>query len=491
MPVAAVILFVAGGCVTESGSYQDAKVYPKALYGEVVQRSFRYEGPGRNPVIVIHGFLGAQLVDDHDGELVWGRFSLGEMLRGSNYRKLTHPMKFGVPLRELQSDVKPTALLEKSEIQFLGFQISMDNYDVLVNSLAAAGYVPDTRLLPQDKHFYSQFIFYYDWRRDIAENAAKLAGFIQEKRQYLQRQYLELYGLSDYDVHFDLIGHSMGGLVARYYLRYGAEPLPEDEDAAFPLTWAGSRYVDKVVVIGTPNAGYVDTLIEMTAGLRLVSGAPAYEPAVVGSFVSAYQMLPDAGRGHVVWSDNGEEVDYFHPEVWETLNWGLASPAEDSWLARILPETESAEERRKIALDHLRKCLKQARIFKRVMLEYGDPPENVAVYLIAGDAVETNHTLGVDRKNGKIEVLRREAGDGKVTAASARLDLRDGGEWVPFAVSPIDWTGVFYLQGGHMGIMNGDAFASNLRYVLLAWPTAYQRSHREEYLELMTHGTGN
>ena len=46
-------------CTTiESGSYQDQKTYGKTVYTEVMQKSFDYEGPGRNPVIVIHGLLG-------------------------------------------------------------------------------------------------------------------------------------------------------------------------------------------------------------------------------------------------------------------------------------------------------------------------------------------------------------------------------------------------------------------------------------------------
>lgn len=55
-------------CTTiESGSYQDQKTYGKTVYTEVMQKSFDYEGPGRNPVIVIHGLLGSKLADRRDG----------------------------------------------------------------------------------------------------------------------------------------------------------------------------------------------------------------------------------------------------------------------------------------------------------------------------------------------------------------------------------------------------------------------------------------
>lgn len=45
----------------------------------------------------------------------------------------------------------------------------------------------------------------------------------------------------------------MGGLIARYYLRYGTENL--NENGSLPqLSWAGSKLVEHLVVIGTPNA---------------------------------------------------------------------------------------------------------------------------------------------------------------------------------------------------------------------------------------------
>ncbi len=43
----------------------------------------------------------------------------------------------------------------------------------------------------------------------------------------------------------------MGGLVLRYYLRYGAQPLPED--GSIPrLTWAGAANVANAILVATP-----------------------------------------------------------------------------------------------------------------------------------------------------------------------------------------------------------------------------------------------
>ena len=237
----------------ESGSYQDPKVNSQVVYSEVMKKSMEYEGPARNPVVVIHGLLGSKLVDGK-GVNIWGSFSLGEMLSGNKLSRLAHPMEHGVPLAGLHSDVHPHGLLDRSQIRVLGLSFDYEGYNTLVDTLAASGFVPDDRPLPNNKKFYSQFIFYYDWRRDISENAARLKEFIFEKRQYLQAVYYELYGLRNYDVHFDLIGHSMGGLVARYFMRYGGTRLTDDGSLP-PLNWEGANTVDRVVIIATPNAG--------------------------------------------------------------------------------------------------------------------------------------------------------------------------------------------------------------------------------------------
>ncbi len=38
---------------------------------------------------------------------------------------------------------------------------------------------------------------------------------ILKQRKYLQKEYEKLYGIKDYDVQFDIVAHSMGGLLSR------------------------------------------------------------------------------------------------------------------------------------------------------------------------------------------------------------------------------------------------------------------------------------
>jgi len=203
------------------GSYDSKSVYNRPLYSNIAKQSMAYEGIERNPVIVVHGFLGAKLKNFKTGENVWGEFKGIDIVKGytgEELRGLSIPMEMGKNLRDLKNDVRPFAILNNVDVRIMGFHFNMDAYDKMLEILSKAGYVPEVKPLPEGKHFSSLFVFYYDWRRDLPENAANLHEFILQKRAYMQEQYKKNYGVADYDVQFDIVAHSMGGLLSRYYL---------------------------------------------------------------------------------------------------------------------------------------------------------------------------------------------------------------------------------------------------------------------------------
>ena len=463
------------GC-SATGSYRSQEVYSRSMYSKIARRSMDYEGVARNPVIVIHGFLGAKLAKNNTGELVWGSFTGIKDLDDDKIRALSHPMAIGKKLSELPCTSQPIGLLDRVRMRLLGVPFYLSAYDNLIDILIESGYMEEGAPLPENKKYASLFVFYYDWRRDIPENAARLHRFILEKRAYMQQQYKNFYGVDGYDVQFDVVAHSMGGLLTRYYLRYGDQDLPDD--GAMPkLDWRGSKYLDKIAILGTPNAGYLDTFLEMTNGLELSPGAPVYPPGLIGTYATYYQMLPHTNTRSVVYEDDpeGEPVDLFNPEVWIGQQWGLADQKQDEILQIILPEVASRDERHRIALDHLTKCLKRARQFTAAMRIRTLPPDDVTLALFVGDAVPTTRRAVVNRQTGEIEVSEYEAGDGKVLSSSARMDEREGGVWTPFENSPIKWHYVMHLRAAHMGLTNSNEFADNLRYYLLVFPTPKQQ----------------
>lgn len=477
------LLLLLTGCETAVGSYQSRQSFEKPLFSELAERSFEYEGPLRNPVIVVHGLLGAKLRDDATGKEFWGTFGPAAQTPEEMYM-FAHPMGIGKKLSELTNGTSAYTMLDHANIQLMGFSFTVAGYSDFITLLQKCGYYSDSRPLPPGKNFHTQFFFYYDWRRDIPENAARFHRFILEKRAYLQKEYRRLYKLKDYDVHFDIISHSMGGLLSRYYLRYGAQDLPEDGFSLPALNWEGAKYIDKLMVIATPNAGYVDTVLEMAGGLQLAAGAPVYPPALFGTFPAFYQMLPLTEFRPLVWEDDpgGPAPDVFDPVLWREMGWCLADPGQDAVLQILLPGIKNKEERRQIALDHQAKCLKRAKHFTRSLQYPAEPPGNVMITLFAGDAVETVREAKVNRRTGKLAISRYDAGDGKILASSARFDRSPPDVWQPFIDSPVGWHSIYHVRAAHMGILYSEEFAHNLRFNLLMMPTKVQKERMKQYI---------
>ena len=119
------------------------------------------------------------------------------------------------------------------------------------------------------------------------------------------------------------------GLVARYFIRYGNADLPEG-GAQAKITWAGARCVDKVILVGTPNAGSLKALTRLVDGAVFAPFLPRYAPALIGTMPSVYQLLPRQRHCSVVAVDDRQDcIDPTDSAVWEKMAWGLASPKQD------------------------------------------------------------------------------------------------------------------------------------------------------------------
>ena len=56
----------------------------------------------------------------------------------------------------------------------------------------------------------------------------------------------------------DVIAHSMGGQMARYYLRFGNKDVLQDN--ALKVTYAGADAIKKMILLGAPNLGSVSSI---------------------------------------------------------------------------------------------------------------------------------------------------------------------------------------------------------------------------------------
>ncbi len=440
------------------------------LYNRAAVRS-HLEG---NPVIVIPGILGSKLRDSESGQLVWGAFEKGttnpETPEGA--RLIAIPMKKGAPLSELTDSVHSDGALDIVKVSLFGLPIELNAYVNILTTLGVGGYVDeaiasnDANQIDYGDDHFTCFQFDYDWRLDNVENARRLGEFIKEKRAYILEEYKKR-GIEREEVKFDIVAHSMGGLLTRYYLRYGEEDLPSD--GSLPeLTWAGADYVEKAIIIGTPSAGAVGSVETLVHGRDIGPFLPKYEPAIIGTFPSLYQQMPRT-RHKAVRDQNGASIDLGDPETWELYGWSLMDPEQDRVLEWLLPEVPNAAERREIALDHLTKSLERGIQFQEALDVPATPPANLKLYLIAGDAIPTGAGLTV-LETGELEVTNYTPGDGTVTRSSALMDERVGGQWNLRLVSPVKWSNVMFIFTDHLGLTKSPVFSDNVLYLLLEHP---------------------
>ncbi len=446
------------------------------------QRSALVEGVERNPVIVIPGLLGTTLRDREADEYIWGGFDRVSVNpeREAGLRALALPFELGdrgeVSARD---NVEPAWVLERARVRLLGLPFNLDVYAGILRTLGAGGYRDESlgtagAIDYGDGHF-TCFQFPYDWRRDIVESAQRLHEFIEAKRAYVSAEYARRFGIEDADVRFDLVAHSMGALVARYYLMYGDQDLPAD--GSLPeLTWAGANAVDRVILVGAPNAGSTYTVRNLVEGLALGPLQPRYSPTLLGTYPSTYQLLPRNGGGRVVWADNGEPVDnLYSPALWQQLGWGLADADADPELTLLLPTAKGSAERELIARALQSRLLRRAERLHRALDRAAQLPDSLEVMLVVGDNRPTAAEIRVDRDTGSIEISRVGDGDGTVLRSSVLNDQRTDDDWTPMLDSPLDYSFALFLPEGHKDLTSHPTFTDNILYWLLEHPRLERR----------------
>ena len=448
---------------------------------QIYDRSAQYHLPDRNPVIVIPGILGSRLVDDATGVTVWGAFrkNYADPKTDEGARLIALPLTADLDYEHnhhVETSVRSDGVLETLQLDFAGIPISIQAYAGILTSLGAGGYRDESlglEAIDYGTDHFTCFQFDYDWRQDIPENAARLKAFIDEKRAEVQEKYEEYYGIKNADVKFDIVGHSMGAILSRYFARYGGADL--DRLPAGQVPWSGADDVERMVLVAPPNAGSLEALDQLVNGFN--TGRPVlpfYHEALIGSFPSVYQLLPRARHGALVrdGDKNAPVPDLLDPQLWQSLKWGLSGENEktDEVLAQLLPDVGSTAARREIARKYQSTALNRARLFQTAMDLPARPPEGLELFLVAGDNRDTPAVASVDTSDGEFSIFEYGLGDETVTRASALLDERFGENWHPTLVSPITWSSTMFIPGKHRTITGGPVFTDNVLYWLLEEP---------------------
>lgn len=168
----------------------------------------------------------------------------------------------------------------------------------------------------------SLFVLYYDWRRDLAESACVLADRIARIRAATGAPRLRL------------VAHSFGGVVARYYVRYGGRDAISNRDCpvaegtmAATVNAPGAGSIDRLVLLGTPHHGSVLAFRALLEDFNLFGFLSLGLRDAVFTMPLAWQLLPDAdadGRLPLLVDASGEErVPLYDLRTWVDRGWIL------------------------------------------------------------------------------------------------------------------------------------------------------------------------
>ena len=230
--------------------------------------------------IVVPGIMGSELYKG--GKLIWPG-TLAEL---------------GLPYKKMKELLDPD--LRVGDI-IRSFSLA-PQYSTLVWALGVCGFV-------EGGEKPTLFGCPYDWRADNAKAAVRLGNCVRKAH--------EAHGS---DLVISIVAHSMGGLVARYFLESG-----QFDEAKVP----GFSAIKRLLTLGTPHRG---TPLALLAALghekRLfLSASQVREVASDANFPALYQLLPPSGEPFAWDKKDGSRLkaaDIYDPKVAARL--GLSAP---------------------------------------------------------------------------------------------------------------------------------------------------------------------
>jgi pimeloyl-ACP methyl ester carboxylesterase len=375
---------------------------------------------GKRPVIVIPGILGSELINSKTKQTVWP----------SAFRTSNDVLPISPNLGANRDDLVPGKILETVRLARILPEVYV--YRDLLEALRHyAGYREGSWENPgADGDRDTFYVFSYDWRRDNVANARELIRRIEQLKQRLQRP----------DLKFNIIAHSMGGLIARYAAMYGDADLPAD-DVAIQPTWQGAAHISKIVMIGTPNEGSSDAFATLVDGYSITEGLRRRVPLLnkltaedAAHTPSVFQLMPHREAAKFL-DENLQplQLDLYDPEVWKRYGWG----------AIYSPDLRHHFNADAEQLDaYLAATLKRARRFHEALDAVQSPDAPVVLLAIGGDCEETlsapvilhdqkqnrwvtlirpreyRTTSGVKMSKKQVTAAMYAPGDGRVTRAS-------------------------------------------------------------------------
>ncbi len=493
-PIAALALALAGAlaaCAPAPSLPDLDAIYARVSMGDGIL--------DRRPLITVPGTLGSRLRDRETGRLVWGGGSRGLSADPEDpleARLIALPiLPEDTPLTALRDGVEPSGILDNVTPEILGIPLDIEVYAGVTRTLTAGGFRAATRSAladaldprgerprpasasPGDYRALEDrpanaFRFDYDWRRDIPALAREFHDFVMlRKRQVAAlRSIMERRTVEPEAVRFDLLAHSMGGLVTRYYLMHGPADLAED-GALPPITWEGARHFQRAVIVAAPNAGSILAVDNLVNGKSLGPLQPFYPATLLATHASPWQLFPRARHNRLhLGGPGGPALDPLDPALWQRHGWGLLDPEGAELLEWLMPDVADPAERRSRAARHQARLMERARRFQAAMDRWAPTPPGFEMFLVVGGGFATPAAAAVDPGTGEFRITDREEGDGVVLRASVLLDERQGTETSAGLITPLRFDQTLFLPDEHVELTKNPVFGDNLLFWLLEQP---------------------
>ncbi len=416
------------------------------------------------PVVFIHGVLGSKLREEKGGGDLW----LGGLDRIllSEYEELAYKIDPDT-LEPTKSSIHAYTIADDA--------VGKDFYGKIVRTLGDAGGYQRAEIgktvNPRQKNFY---VFFYDWRQDNVKTAGQLADFIDQIREDYKQP----------DMKVDIVAHSMGGLITRYYIRYGRQDVVNDNDFDKKINMYGGERVRRVVLLGTPNLGSTKTLNRFINGVKI--GLKRIGTETLATMPSLYQLFPHPLNDWLI-TNEGKPLqrDLYDVRIWRSFQWSIFDPLVRE---RILSRFDSGEEGQNYLAtleSYFEKHLERARRFVwSLTVDLPESHPNLIVF--GGGCTLTSARIIVEEIEGeshirlypeevvnKIEgvdydALMLEPGDGSVTKASllGRNVLDPSIKRHKYSFFPLDYS--LILCEKHNSLTGNINFQDNLLNALLS-----------------------
>ena len=416
-----------------AGAYLYETLKPGRRFSPKLLRESR-EHPDLPATVILPGIMGSRL-QRPDGSDAW--LNVGNVFGHHDLR-----LPSTLPLKSSRDALRPFGLIGVDAIipRLFGFT----EYADLLGLLTGAGFHRNERMSGARGAIFH--VFTYDWRRDLVESARRLG------------EYLDALAVArgEKDARFNIVGHSMGGLIARYYLRYG------DAEPGGPVTWAGARRISQLILVATPNTGSIFSLNAALNGNPVGMSNTTLDARVIAHMPAIYQLMPPKGA-HPLVDHKGDplDVDLHDAATWKRFGWGPWNPG--------LEEGADGERAFVTAV------LERARVFHEAMAQTPDSICPSPVTVLGGDCLPTlvraaaperpGRSARFEPRNATEADAMIEAGDGRVARSSvlgSHLDIDGVRDWGLPEISH-----VFFGDADHHGIYSEPTFQSVLLRRLL------------------------